>query len=186
MQALRNASFMSQPDVFCLYTLITIGTYLTNSGRFLDAWALFGLTIRLAHLTGLHRNPTHLVPVPPLHGCMLRQTLWWRMLQMDSQYSAVHRRPLGISGIGDCPPFEPLTTNQQVLRLDESSNRLTILARQILISDRLTSDDVIDKFTHQLFSLYATMPEALQFKQSWTRPDTRLPEWPLELKSTSM
>ncbi|KAK5019467.1 hypothetical protein LTR39_000352, partial [Cryomyces antarcticus] len=49
MQALRMASFTNSPTLLSIQTLILIGPYLTNSGRFLDAWTLFGTTIRLAH-----------------------------------------------------------------------------------------------------------------------------------------
>lgn len=52
MQALRVASFMNRPTLLGLETLIMIGPYLTNSGKFLDAWALFGVTIRLAQSIG--------------------------------------------------------------------------------------------------------------------------------------
>ena len=52
MQALRMASFMNRPSLLAVETLILIGPYLTNSGKFLDAWALFGVTIRLAQSIG--------------------------------------------------------------------------------------------------------------------------------------
>lgn len=37
MQALRNASFVNLPTPLGIQTLIMVGPYLTNSGRFLDA-----------------------------------------------------------------------------------------------------------------------------------------------------
>lgn len=52
MQALRVASFMNRPTLLVIETLIMIGPYLTNGGKFLDAWALFGVTIRLAQSIG--------------------------------------------------------------------------------------------------------------------------------------
>jgi mannose-1-phosphate guanylyltransferase len=52
MQALRVASFMNRPTLLVIETLVMIGPYLTNSGKFLDAWALFGVTIRLAQSIG--------------------------------------------------------------------------------------------------------------------------------------
>lgn len=185
MQALRHASFMNQPTLLSIQTLVMMGPYLTNSGRFLDAWTLFGTTIRLAHSMGLHRNPKFLDPVPGLRECMIRRTLWWWMLHMDQQYSVTLGRPLGISGIGDCPPPEPLTSNPTVLRLGEFVNHFTILARQILSSDGLMSVGRIDEFTDKLLGLWDTMPEALQFNESWTRPETVLPEWPLDVMSAS-
>lgn len=156
-----------------------IGPYLTNSGRFLDAWVLFGTTIRLAHSVGLHRNPKYLDPAPPLKECGIRQALWWWMLHMDQQYSMTLGRPLGISGIGDCPPPEPLTTNPTIIRLTEYVNQFTVLARQILCSDRLTNAK-IDDFTDRLRALWDTMPEILQFDQTWLEESKEIPEWPLD------
>lgn len=179
MQALRMASFMNRPTLLAIQTLIMIGPYLTNSGRFLDAWTLFGLTIRLAHSIGLHRNPKYLDPASPPRECALRQMLWWWMLHMDQQYSMTLGRPLGISGIGDCLPPEPLTTNPIILRLDEFVNQLTVLARQILSSDRLTNGK-IDNFTDRLRALWDAMPEMLQFDESWLDESKEIPEWPLD------
>ncbi|KAM0720357.1 hypothetical protein Q7P37_004493 [Cladosporium fusiforme] len=186
MQALRHASFMSQPTLLGIQTLVMMGPYLTNSGRFLDAWTLFGTTIRLAHSIGLHRDPRFLDPVPPLRECLIRRTLWWWMLHMDQQYSVTLGRPLGISGIGDCPPPESLTTNQTVLRLGEFVNHFTILARQILSSDGLMSVSRIDEFTDKLLGLWDTMPESLQFNESWAQKETKRPEWPLDVMSATL
>ncbi|SMY18640.1 unnamed protein product [Zymoseptoria tritici ST99CH_1A5] len=186
MQALRLASFMNTPTLLSIQTLIMIGPYLTNSGRFLDAWTLFGTTIRMAHSIGLHRDPKFLDPAPPLRESMIRRTLWWWMLHMDQQYSVTLGRPLGISGVGDCPPPEPLTTNQTVLRLGDFIDRFTILARQILSSDGLMNVGKIDEFTDKLLGQWDTMPEALQFNESWLRDETPLPDWPLEVMSATL
>lgn len=102
---------------------------------------------------------------------------------MDQQYSITLGRPLGISGIGDCPPPEPLSTNATRLRLCEFINHYTILARQILSSDGLNHAVRIDELTDKLVGLWDTMPESLQFNESWLRGDTQLPEWPLEIMS---
>lgn len=179
MQALRMASFMNRPTLVGIQALIMMGPYLTNSGRFLDAWTLFGTTIRLAHSIGLHRHPKYLDPAPPTdRECHMRQTLWWWMLHMDQQYSMTLGRPLGISGIGDCPPPYELTTDQTFLRFGEFVHQFTVLSRHILSSDRLTTAK-IDDFTDQLRKLLDTMPEMLQFDESWLDERTEIPEWPL-------
>jgi hypothetical protein len=179
MQALRMASFMNRPTLLGIQALIMIGPYLTNSGRFLDAWTLFGTTIRLAQSIGLHRNPKYLDPAPPTQReCFMRQTLWWWMLHMDQQYSMTLGRPLGISGIGDCPPPHELTTDARFLRFGDFVHQFTVVARQILSSDRLNTTK-IDEFTDQLRGLLDTMPEMLQFDESWLDPEKEIPEWPL-------
>lgn len=43
----------------------------------------------------------------------------------------------------------------------------------------------IDEFTDKLLGLWDTMPEALQFNESWLRDQTLLPDWPLEAMSAS-
>ncbi|KAF9732453.1 hypothetical protein PMIN06_004022 [Paraphaeosphaeria minitans] len=179
MQALRMTSFMHKPSLLGIQALIMIGPFLTNSGRFLDAWTLFGTTIRLAHAIGLHRHPRYLDPAPPTQReCSIRQTIWWWMLHMDQEYSMTLGRPLGISGIGDCPPPHELTTNPQMLRFGEFANHFTLLARQILSSDRLNNSK-IDEFTDQLRNLLDTMPEMLQFDETWLDKNKEVPEWPL-------
>lgn len=97
---------------------------------------------------------------------------------MDQEYSMTLGRPLGISGIGDCPPPQELTTDQRMLRFGEFINHFTLLARQILSSDRLTTTK-IDEFTDQLKGLLDTMPEMLQFEEAWLSKDKEIPEWPL-------
>ena len=49
---------MSRPSLLAIQTLIMICPYLTNSGKFLDAWALFGVTIRLAQSIGRKSRST--------------------------------------------------------------------------------------------------------------------------------
>lgn len=190
MQALRLASFMHKPSLLGIQALMMIGPFLTNSGRFLDAWTLFGTTIRLAHSMGLHRNPKYLDPAPPTQReCSLRQTLWWWMLHMDQEYSMTLGRPLGISGLGDCPPPLELTTDPWMLRFGEFVNHFTLLARQILSSDRLTNSK-IDEFTDLLRSLLETMPEILQFDKTWAADEwpqrKDKPEWPLDAMAAGL
>lgn len=186
MQALRMASYLHKPTILAIETLIMMGPYLTHSGRFVEAWTLFGTTIRMAQSIGLHRNPKYLDPAPPTQReCAVRQTLWWWMLHMDEQYSMTLGRPLGISGIGDCPPPHELTTDPHMLRFGDFVNHFTLLARQILSSDRLT-DARIDEFTDLLKSLLDTMPEMLQFDESWVRKETEIPEWPLSAMAAGL
>lgn len=184
MQALRLASFTSRPTLKCIKVMIMLAPYLTNSGRFLDAWSFSGLTIRLAHSVGLHRNPRLLDPAPTLRESAVRRNLWWWLLHMDQEYAMTLGRPLGISGVGDCPPPDPLTTDPVALRLSEFFDQLTIHGRQILSSNQLT-DSKIDMYTDRLIALWDTMPEPLQFTKSWIDEKTAIPEWPMETRAAS-
>jgi hypothetical protein len=165
---------MHKPSLLGIMALLMISPYLTNSGRFLEAFTLFGTTIRLAHSIGLHRHPKYLHPAPV--SIRERSIIWWWMLNLDQQYSVTLGRPLGISGIGDCPWPHELTTDPTMLRFGEFVNHFTVLARQILSSDRLTNLR-IDDFTDALRSLLETMPETLQFDESWTQPEKTPPEY---------
>jgi hypothetical protein len=52
MHALRTVSLLSRPTLSVVEALLMIGPYLTNAGKYLDAWSLFGITIRLAQAIG--------------------------------------------------------------------------------------------------------------------------------------
>lgn len=52
MQALRLAAFLNRPTLLTIQTLIMMGAYLTNCGKFLDSSAMFGVTVRLAQSIG--------------------------------------------------------------------------------------------------------------------------------------
>lgn len=52
MQCLRLSSFMNRPTLRTIAALTMMGPYLTNSGKFLDASAIFGGTVRLAQSIG--------------------------------------------------------------------------------------------------------------------------------------
>ena len=101
---------------------------------------------------------------------------------MDQQYSMTLGRPLGISGIGDCPSPTPLTTNPTVLRLATYIGQFTILSRQILSSDSLTTPR-IDAFTDALLDLQATLPAVIQFDATWLDTNKEIPDWPLDAQA---
>jgi hypothetical protein len=179
IQAVRLRSFMHKPSLLRIQTLIIIDTCLRNSGRFMDAWTLFGTTIRLAQAIGLHRNPKYLTPAPPTQEeCLARQTLWWWILHMDERYALTLGRPLGISGIGDCPAPFGLTIDPHSLRLCEFTARLTVLARQIMANARLTNAK-IDEITDYLRALLVTIPKTVGFDESWVEGEIESSGWPM-------
>lgn len=73
---------------------------------------------------------------------------------MVQQYSMILGRPLGISGIGDCP-LPSTSTDDHVADLCNVYNRYTIIMRQILSSDKITNSKTseIDWYTDQLSGL---------------------------------
>ncbi|KAL8839395.1 MAG: hypothetical protein Q9170_001789 [Blastenia crenularia] len=203
MQCLRLASFCSRPKLLTVETLAMLGPYLTNSGRFLDAWALFGTTIRLAQSIGcktnlqtillqvltttflVHRDPDRLNPPVPPKEAAARRSLWWWIMYMDQQYSITLGRPLGISSMGDCPPPEPLVQDPVVQSLSNYVSQFTILTRQILSAGYLNANQ-IDEFTEQLFALKHTLPSIIQFDDSWLDVNKAFPGWPLDMQAATL
>ncbi|KAL8942820.1 MAG: hypothetical protein Q9216_001435 [Gyalolechia sp. 2 TL-2023] len=185
MQCLRLGSFCSRPKLLTVETLVMLGPYLTNSGRFLDAWALFGTTIRLAQSVGLHRDPDRLNPPVPPKEAAARRSLWWWIMYMDQQYSITLGRPLGISSMGDCPPPEPLVQDPVVQSLSNYISQFTILTRQILSTGYLNADQ-IDGFTEQLFALESTLPSIIQFDDTWLDANKPVPAWPLDMQAATL
>ncbi|KAL2003064.1 hypothetical protein VTN02DRAFT_5142 [Thermoascus thermophilus] len=186
MHALRLSSYMNRPTLLAVQTLLLIGAYLINTGKFLDAYTLYGQTIRVAQGMGLHQDPQSLTPTPSQKECHLRRNLWWLMLFMDQFYSMTLGRPLGICGIGNCPPssqlsFCELGDNQKARRLEMYVNQYTVLSRQIISCESLTNTK-IDEFTDRLLQLQETLPALVRFKESWLDEQecqVVAPEWPL-------
>ncbi|KAL8950063.1 MAG: hypothetical protein Q9222_003886 [Ikaeria aurantiellina] len=174
MQCLSLASYCNRPKLLTVETLVMLGPYLTNSGRFLDAWALFGTTIRLAQSIGF-----------PAKEAAVRKNLWWWIMHMDQQYSITLGRPLGISSMGDCPPPEPLAQDPAAFSLSSYTSQFTILTRQILSTGYL-NDPQIDEYTEQLLALQHTLPRILQFDETWLHPDKPIPSWPLNMQAATM
>ncbi|KAI4279492.1 MAG: hypothetical protein LQ337_000193 [Flavoplaca oasis] len=185
MQCLRLASFCNRPKLLTVETLVMLGPYLTNSGRFLDAWALFGTTIRLAQSIGLHRDPERLNPPVPAKEAAARRGLWWWIMYMDQQYSITLGRPLGISSMGDCPPPEPLVHDPLVQSHANYISQFTILTRQILSAGYLNANQ-IDDYTEQLLALKQTLPNVIQFDETWLNPDKPIPGWPLDMQAATL
>jgi hypothetical protein len=52
MHALRLSSFMNRPTLLGLQALMMMELYLISNGRFMDAYTLFGVTIRVAQAVG--------------------------------------------------------------------------------------------------------------------------------------
>lgn len=111
MQVLRLSNFTSRPTLKSIQALVMLVSFLTNSGRFVDAWSLCGLTIHLAHSVGLHSNLQFLDLALTSRESLVRRNLWWWLLYTDQEYFMTLGRPLNIPGTRDCPPPDSLTTD---------------------------------------------------------------------------
>lgn len=186
MQALRNASFMNEPTLTGIKTLLIIGMNLSKTGRIQDAWALFGTTVRLAYSIELHRDPDTLSPPPLQNEKAARQRVWWLMLYSDQCLSSMLCKPLGISSIGNCPRPILFTSNSLELRAASTVHEFTLVAREILGYGGAITSREISVFTKKLEALWNAMPEALHFNVSWLQTEKSRPESPLDVMSASM
>lgn len=179
---------MSEPSLHSIQTLMVLGSYLDISGRERDAWTLFGTTVRAAYSVDLHRNPRILLPQPSLLESQRRQELWWWMLQMDQHYSTIFAKPLGVSGVCDCPAPTPTTRNQTELRLGEFVSKFTIIARQVLGVSDITNEVIVNGLTQRLSRTWSAMPEILQFDEDgkWNKKGAAEGDWRLEVTSASL
>ena len=176
-----------------------MGPYLTNSGKFLDASALFGSTVRLAQSIGckpqtpvnsfsfaltylVHRDPSQLNPPAPPKEMNIRRNLWWWMIHMDQQYSMALGRPMAISSMGDSRPPEPIVQDPLVQSLSNYLVQSSILGRQILSAGYLNNDQ-IDKFSDDLLALSKTLPPLISLDMSWLDKDKVLPGWPMDAQA---
>ena len=190
---------MSRPTLLVIQALVMMGPYLTNSGKFLDASALFGGTVRLAQSIGckwraslenliemltclVHRDPSQLNPPAPPKEMNIRRNLWWWMIHMDQQYSMALGRPMAISSMGDCRPPEPIVQDPLVQSLSNYLVQFSILGRQILSAGYLNNDQ-IDKFSDELLALQKTLPALISLDMSWLDKDKVLPGWPLDAQA---
>ncbi|MCJ1245941.1 hypothetical protein MMC30_003145 [Trapelia coarctata] len=182
MHSLRIAAFLSRPTIPVVETLVMIGPYLINSGKYLDAWSLFGITVRLAQRIGLHQDPSQLNPPVSLAEVITRRKLWWWILHMDHHHSQAIGRPLAISSVGDCPSTSTLAHDAVVHGLEVYNARFTILARQTLTAGTLCNAQ-LDDYIHQLSSLPETLPDCLRFKEDWLDEGTLIPQWPIDVQA---
>ncbi|KAL9123878.1 MAG: hypothetical protein Q9217_006735 [Psora testacea] len=200
MQCLRLAAFMNRPTLLVIQTLVMMGPYLTNRGKFLDASGLFGGTVRLAQSIGckrripqirmkvliltrtVHRDPTQLnTPITPKDAAA-RRSLWWWMLHMDQQYSMTLGRPLAVSSMGDCPSPEPMVQDPIYRSVSKYITQFSLLGRQILSATYL-GNDRIDKYTDDLLRLQKSLPSSMQFASSWLNRNTVIVSWPLDVQA---
>ncbi|KAL8652778.1 MAG: hypothetical protein Q9226_004121, partial [Calogaya cf. arnoldii] len=124
-------------------------------------------------------------PPVPANEAAARRGLWWWIMYMDQQYSITLGRPLGISSMGDCPPPEPLVQDPLVQSHSNYISQFTILTRQILSAGYLNANQ-IDDFTEQLLALKRTLPNILQFDETWLNPDKPVPGWPLDMQAATL
>ena len=179
--------------------LAMMAPYLTNGGKFLDASALFGVTVRLAQSIGckycphfcyvakidistVHRDPSQLSLPASSKEQEARKALWWWLLHLDVQYSVALGRPLAISTVGACPtPVAPLPGAIWQSASDHIV-RFVHLGRQV-VATPYPSNEKIDSYTDELLLMQKSLPLSMQFDTAWLKSDRPLAGWPLDVQA---
>ena len=89
-QCLRLANFLFKPSLETIQALLILGTVLQNDGQSDGAWALLGLTVRLAQCQGLHTERS--ARVLPEHVQKRRKALWNKVMWQDALLSLSYDR----------------------------------------------------------------------------------------------
>lgn len=89
MECLRIVNFLSQVKLETVQTLLIIQNVLTNNMNAATAWAMHGLTIRLAQGLGIHQPCP---PSIPRDMVFPRSKLWWGVVWQDSLLSMIYDR----------------------------------------------------------------------------------------------
>jgi len=89
-QCLRLANFLFKPSLETIQALLILGTVLQNDGQSDGAWALLGLTVRLAQCQGLHTERS--ARVLPEHIQKRRKALWNKVMWQDALLSLSYDR----------------------------------------------------------------------------------------------
>ena len=94
MECLRFVNFLSQANLEAIQTLLIIQNVLTNNMNAATAWALHGLTIRLAQGLGLHHPCPPSIPQDVVYP---RSKIWWAIVWQDSLLSIIYDRASGVT-----------------------------------------------------------------------------------------
>ena len=182
--------------------LAMMAPYLTNGGKFLDAAALFGVTVRLAQSIGcesisfsrlspilpkidnavVHRDPSQLSSSVSSKEQEARKALWWWLLHLDVQYSIALGRPLAISNVGACPtPGAPLP-GAIWQSVSDHIVGFVHLGRQV-VATPYPSNEKIDSYTDEVLLMQKSLPLSMQFDTAWLKSDRPLAGWPLDVQA---
>ena len=193
-QCLRFANFLFRPSLETIQALVILGTVLQNDGQSDGAWALLGLTVRLAQCLGLHseRNARTLPEVVQKK----RKDVWNKVMWQDALMSLSYDRLPALSAYPSSGVDPNLTNLNYVLAMDilcsigissliyTSNTQLYLtpllqkLAEVDALSDRCSSQLMNIKFcsTHQerrshlAFRLYTSFMVSMLARPAFRSP----------------
>lgn len=180
-------NFLSRANLQSLQTLLVVESVLTNNMNAGTAWALHGLTIRLAQGLGLHHPCPPSVPHELVYP---RSRIWWAIVWQDSILSIIYDRTT-----------EPTTVSKHTMPMPMrygpvSSYHATMyplvkigleIVRDRARADEKTQKEIHDQIAHQrdaITSLMRDSAEYLRDSRKCTTPQENLEHWALYLHSS--
>ncbi|KAI9730233.1 MAG: hypothetical protein M1834_005997 [Cirrosporium novae-zelandiae] len=92
-QALRLTSFLNQPSILSIQTMVLMNYFLMNDNHVSDGWAFAGVLIRQAYALGLNRDPSFVVPNASHFVKQQRRRLWQSVLVQDTFLTVLLKLP---------------------------------------------------------------------------------------------
>ncbi|OQO04061.1 hypothetical protein B0A48_10704 [Cryoendolithus antarcticus] len=186
-ECLRFVNFLSRANLQSLQTLLVVESVLTNNMNAGTAWALHGLTIRLAQGLGLHH------PCPPSIPRELvypRSRIWWAIVWKDSILSIIYDRST-----------EPTTATKHTMPMPMHYGPVSAyhaamyplvkigleIVRDRARTNEMSSIEIHDQIAHQRDAVSKIMREAADYlrdSRKCTNPRENLEHWALYLHSS--
>lgn len=115
-QCLRLANFLFRPSLETIQALVVLGTVLQNDGQSDGAWALLGLTVRLAQCLGLHTDRN--VRTLPEEVQRKRKDVWNKVMWQDALMSLSYDRLPALSAYRSISVDPNLSNLNYMLAMD--------------------------------------------------------------------
>ncbi|KAF2720094.1 hypothetical protein K431DRAFT_249904 [Polychaeton citri CBS 116435] len=185
VECLRFVNFLSQANLEDIQSLLVIENVLINNMNAGTAWAMLGLTIRLAQSLGLHRACPPSISADVIFP---RSKVWWGIMWQDSLLSITYDRASSSASaeINTMPmpsqfgPVEPY---------HDSMYKLSVILSDICKdrSARLSKRELYNKIGQHRESIENVMRDAREYlrdEDKCTTPRERLEYFGLKLHSS--
>ncbi|KAF2430302.1 hypothetical protein EJ08DRAFT_589314 [Tothia fuscella] len=112
-ECLRIVNYLSHSTIVDIQNLLVLGNVISNNMNAGVAWALLGLTSRLAQSQGLHhQSPKTVTPLVQ----DLRQDVWWQVIWQDSLLSITYDRASSAAKLDTQLPLWPASEKMTYIR----------------------------------------------------------------------
>lgn len=155
-ECLRLTNFFARPTIETIQTLLILGNVLSNNMNAGVAWALIGLTMRLAQSLGIHtssQKSSNGQTSRPSHG----SRVWWMVIWCDGLLSISYDRASFTAAHEGCVP---VTSPPGQRSYSESMQKLSKLALDIVQHRTHDADQGLARITEQKHAIDQLMIDA--------------------------